>query len=150
MLLEPQSSKFVLIWTSLALSPNTIQMAFVAFKVRPYPTSVSVFSISYQPWFALRLVTQLDRVSCDQSSGIKASVQTRQSPKILKVLWWSGGMHQWQQIFMAVKAVTTSLERQTICFSERGLWYWCAVYKTHNCEISARRSIQLLGGCLKS
>ena len=63
-------------------------------------------------------MTQLDQVSCDQSTGMKASVQTRQSPKILKGCGEGRGMHHWQRIFMAGKAVTTSLERQTICFSE--------------------------------
>lgn len=38
--------------------------------------------------------------------------------KILKGCGESRGMHQRQKIFMAGKAVTTSLERQTICFSE--------------------------------
>lgn len=64
-------------------------------------------------------MTQLDRVSCDQSAGMKASVQTRQSPKNTQrlaveaeectidrgYLWWA-------------RAVTTRSEKQTICFSE--------------------------------
>lgn len=116
-LLQSHWPKFVLIWTSLALSPNAIQM-LVAFKGTPYPTSLRVFSVSYQLWFSLRLMTQLDLVSCDQSTGMRALVQTRQSPKILKGCGESRGMHQRQKIFMAGKAVTTSLERQTICFSE--------------------------------
>lgn len=116
-LLQSHQPKFVLIWTSLALSPNAIQM-LVAFKGMPYPTSLRVFSVSYQLWFSLRLMTQLDLVSCDQSAGMRALVQTRQSPKILKGCGESRGMHQRQKIFMAGKAVTTSLERQTICFSE--------------------------------
>lgn len=90
----------------------------VAFKGTPYPTSLRVFSVSYQLWFSLRLMTQLDLVSCDQSTGMRALVQTRQSLKILKGCGESRGMHQRQKIFMAGKAVTTSLERQTICFSE--------------------------------
>lgn len=49
--------KIVLIWTSLALSPNAIQMLLVAFKVRAYPTSLSVFLVSYQMWFSLWLKT---------------------------------------------------------------------------------------------
>lgn len=117
-LLQSHGPKLVLIWTSLALSPNKIQMLLVAFKVTPYPTSLSVSSVSYQLWFSLRLMTQLDQVSCDQSIGMKALVQTRQSPKILKGCGEGRGMHQWQKIFMAGKTVTTSLERQTICFSE--------------------------------
>lgn len=58
-------------------------MLLVAIKVVPYPTSLSVL-ISYQLWFSLRLMTQLDQVSCDQSTGMKALVQIRHSPKILK------------------------------------------------------------------
>lgn len=41
-------------------------------------------------------MTQLDQVSCDQSSGMKASVQTKQSPKILKGCCEGKGMNQWQ------------------------------------------------------
>lgn len=110
--------KLVLIWTSLALSPNTIQILLVAFKVTPYPTSLSVSSVSYQSWFSLWLMTQLDQVSCDQSTGMRALVQTRQSPKTLKGCGEGKGMHQWQKIFMGGKTATTSSERQTICFSE--------------------------------
>lgn len=93
LLLQSQRPKLALIPISLALSPNTIQMLLVAFKVTPYPTSLSVL-VSYQPWFSLRLMTQLDQVSCDQSTGMKASVQTRQSPKILKGCGEGRGMHQ--------------------------------------------------------
>lgn len=118
LLLQSQRPKLVLIWTSLALSPNTIQMLLVAFKVTPYPTSLSVSSVFYQPWFSLRLMTQLDQVSCDQSTGMRALVQTKQSPKTLKGCGEDRGMHQWQKIFMTGKTATTSLERQTICFSE--------------------------------
>lgn len=110
-------TKLVLIWASLALSSNTIQMLLVSFKVGPYPTSLSVSSVSYQLWFSLRLMTQLDQVSCDQSAGMKAPVQTRQSPKTLKGCGEGRGMCQWQKIFTARKTVTTSLERQTICIS---------------------------------
>lgn len=58
-------------------------MLIAAFSVAPYPTSLSILG-SYQLWFVLRLMTQLDRVSCDQSTGMKAVVQTRHSPQILK------------------------------------------------------------------
>lgn len=46
--LQSQRAELVLIWTSLALSPNTIQMLLVAFKVTSYPTSLRVL-VSYQP-----------------------------------------------------------------------------------------------------
>lgn len=86
----------MLVWTLLALSPNTIQTLLVAFKVAPYPTSLSVL-ISYQLWLSLRLMTQLDQVSCDQSTGMKALVQTRHSPKTLKGCGEDRGMLQWQR-----------------------------------------------------
>lgn len=119
-------------------------MLLVAFKVTPYPTSLVAFSPSYQQWCSLRLMTQLDQVSCDQSTGKKALVQTRQSQKILKGCGEGRGMHHWQRIFMAAKTVTTSLERKTICFSEGD----CNIYAVFiRLIIAELHSVQVLS-CL--
>lgn len=101
------------------LSPNKIQMSPVAFKVRPYPTSVRVPSASYQ----LRL---LSAASWHSWIGSLWSVHCKwkhrcrpgQLPKYSVYCGVGAGMHWWNRIFTAAETVTTCSERQTIIFSE--------------------------------